>query len=237
MTLGINNDLKCKTPLTVLSIISLIFAVIGSIRYFIYYEYHLSDGNIHTELTASFPNISELLLFVFEFAPAVLMFLYIVFFYKRYKASALVSIACGLMALYPVIRNINSIIRYLDSELFSQSVFTKYFTNDYIIDFISNIVIDLAIIVACIFLTVSALKGFHKKVYAIVAVAIGILAKIFSLLMSFKLFGNYIKYETYLHFTYPVAIIGAISLYVTILLLALNNEVPALMSTKQKTKS
>lgn len=244
MTSGTDNTLKCKTPITVLSIISLILTIIGCIGYFIYYDFHLSNGNLYTELTVRSLDIIDSLSFVVEFAPVVLMFLYIVFFYKRYKASVLVSISCGLIALSPVLQIIDSIIFFFDSRFYSEFVlyfdtelysdFISY-NSDYIIALVVDLVIDLVTIVAFILLTVSVLKGLHKKIYAIIAVTIGILTQIYSLSRTFKFFDDYIKEGLYLYFTRPVAVVGTIVLYVAILLFALNNRTPALIS-KQKTE-
>ena len=209
------NNLKCKIPIVVLSFVSLVFTLIGCLSYFFYYDnnYSYDYDTYFYELTFRFPDIISLLYLIFKLAPVVLMLLYIMIFHKQYKAPILVAVTFGLIGLMPLLSILNDIL------------FFGYY------HFSVNSSIYLAITVSFALLTVNALKGLNKKIYAFIAVFLGILVSIISLLNS----SNFIEYcvEERLIFYVLVQLssnIGSIALYVTIFLFALNNRIPAIIS-------
>lgn len=209
---------KLKTPIIILSIIALVFRIISSITYFVNYDY-IKYGEY--ELNISFPPFVSLISLIIALAPIVLFLIYIIKFHKDFKATICVPIVFGLIAfapIYSIIRNL--IIGY----------------GFYFADLISNLFIIAPFVLA----TISALKGFSKKSFTIIAFSISFLLCVFSIISIFTNISYYLRSELYIYLiTSPCSILGTISFYISLFLFAMNNRIPAVLtpSPEQEKKS
>ncbi len=207
-------NIKCKTPIIILSIVALVCTAISCITYFLYYDYeYVSGGNSYYELTAEFPDIISLLFLMLDIAPYILLFIYLIKFCEQYRATILYPIVCGLIAGYPLLSTIYDIV-------LGYGFYGILYT-----------IIDVAIIVSFALLTINAIKGLNKKVYTIIAVSIGCASQLWYMISFLTNISWYIEDEMYLYlFTSPIGYIGTIALYIALLLFGLNNRIPALVS-------
>ncbi len=208
--------LKCKASIIILSLISLICTVVSCLGYFVYYSWHDSDNIFgYYKLTVSAPSVIGLLLLAIELAPCILLVLYLFHFYKKSKATVIVPTIFGLIAavrIYDIFENI--IYRY---------------------NSIVQVIVDLIIIVLFALAGYSALKGFHKKVFLIIATVVGIVIHLFYLISFFQMIEWYLASGMSLYlFIQPSAIIGAITLYLALLVFGLNNRIPAIIAVSPK---
>ena len=87
------------------------------------------------------------------------------------------------------------------------------------------------IIVAFGLATFSALKGFNKKVFLIIAMVVGLLVEALSILNIFNAIEWYLEEGLYLYlFTWHIGVLGTIAFYIALLLFALKNRIPAIIS-------
>ncbi len=202
-------NIKCETPIIILSIVALGCTAISCITYFLYYDYEfVSGGNSYYELTAEFPDIISLLFLMLDIAPYILLFIYLIKFCEQCRATILYPIVCGLIAGYPLLSTIG--LGY---------------------GFYGILYIDVAVIVSFALLTINAIKGLNKKVYTIIAVSIGCASQLWHMISFLTNISRYIENEMYLYlFTFPIGYIGTIALYIALLLFGLNNRIPAIIS-------
>lgn len=196
--------LQCKTPITVLALISLLCTALSSITYFAFYS--------NDELTFEFPSLLSLISFAMYFAPKVLLILYVVKFFREFKATIIVPIIFACIAASPLLSFINTFIL------------------GYGLDGI-NLIINLITMVTFTLATISALKGLSNKVFIIVPTALGLALSALYLISLFPTFEFYARngFTLYL-FTEPMSIIASITFYVALLLLGLKNRIPAILA-------
>ncbi len=205
-------NFKCKTPVIILSLVSLLLIIFSCITYFVNYDYNYNDGESYHELMVSFPSFFELLDFIIYLAPFVLFVIYILKFHNNYKATICVPITFGLVAFYPIFYTV----------VYALRGWGIYFR---------DLIFDIPIIITFALLTISALKGMSKKVFVIIATVCGLLVEAYSIINLFNSIEWYIEDEVYLYlFTWPVGIVGAILFYVAILLFGLNNRIPSIIA-------
>lgn len=213
--------LQANKPITILTIVSLILTVICSLDCFTYYT---SGSDDLWELKFSFgygilDTIFSLLSYLISIAPVIVFAIYIFKFYKQFKSDVAIPISLGLIGFNPIYYFIRNVIL------------------GYGFSSILDILVDLIIIVSFVLATISALKGFSKKVYIIIAVACGVLSKFVSLTSFIGCISHYINDGLYLYlFTWPLAIIGSVALYIALLLFCLNNKMPVAIKKEKNTE-
>lgn len=187
--------LSYKTPVLLLSIISLVFTVLGCITDFLYY-------NSFSRFTISFFSVFILISFLLYIAPCVLFLLYIIKFYNEFKATVIVSVIFGLIAVTPLFLGFGSLL------------------------------FDILIIVTFTLAAISALKGFSKKIFLIIAIVAGLFVEFMKAINIIW----YIKYDLFYFFNHFSYIIGTTTFYIALLLFGLKNRIPALLSTSPEKK-
>lgn len=205
--------IRCKTPIVLLSIVSLVFTALSCITYFVNYHWEYNDGNSYYEMEVGFPSVFELISLLLSVAPYILFVLYILKFHKEFKATILVPITLGLIAF-------NYLFYYIESAIFGYDIYFR------------DLIFDIVIIVAFGLATFGALKGFNKKVFLIIAMVVGLLVEVLSILNIFNAIEWYLEDGLYLYlFTWTIGVLGTIAFYIAILLFALKNRIPAIIST------
>jgi len=204
-------NFKCKTPVIILSLISLLLVIFSCITYFVNYDYNYNHGESYYELIVSFPSFFDLLHFIIYLAPFVLFVIYILNFHNNYKATICVPITFGLIAFYPIFNTVVYALR--DWGTYRDLIF------------------DIPIIITFVLLTISALNGMSKKFFVIIATVCGLLVEAYSIINLFNSIEWYIEAKAYLYlFTWSVGIVGSVLFYVAILLFGLNNRIPSIIA-------
>lgn len=210
-----SNSLKCGSLIKPLLIISLVCTVLSCITYFFYDDPKEINGEWVYELSArplsvwSLEHIENILSLILTLAPIVLLVLYIFKFHSNLKATVIVPIIFGILGL-------NIIFDFLFVYGFSSYGIYR--------------ILDLAILVCSILAVISALKGFNKKVFVIIAMSVCLLREVLALMDMFA-FMHYVVVPLYLYFfTSLLSIIGAITLYTALLLFGLKNKIPSVVS-------
>lgn len=208
--------LRYKTPVLLLSIISLVFTVLGCTTYFLDYTWNFWNDNIPYDLAFHLPSVFELISFLLDIAPCVLFLLYIIKFYNDFKATFIIPLIFGLIAVTPLTYYIRDII-------FKYNIF------------LGNLHYDIFIIVTFVLAAISALKGFSKKIFLIIAITTGLIVEFLVTINLFKTISWYIENGLYYSiFTRSSYIIGTTTFYIALLLFGLKNRIPALLSTSPK---
>ena len=218
-----NKQLKNGAAIKILAIISLVCTVASCVLSCFYYreEYDVSKNAFNYYLEVQPLYIWDLVSSVLILAVPVLFVLYIFKFYNKLKATILVPVVFGLIAFTPIYYFIENII----------SGYGYYGM---------NLILDIPIVVTFVLATISALKGFYKKVFLIIAIALGLIMEIWSLYSFFVILEWILSGAPNLSlFTMPVAGIGTIAIYISLLLFGLKNRIPVIISTppeKEKAK-
>lgn len=208
--------LRFKTPIILLSLASLMFTILSCITYFVNYEWEYSDGNSFYELTVGFPSFFELFYLILSIAPYILFFIYLLKFHNEFKATVLVPVIFGLIA-------ITSLYYCIESLIYGYSF--------YLIDIIHHLLIIPTFALA----TINALKGFSKNIFLIIAIVAGLIVEFMSIINLFQAISWYLEKELYLYlFTWPISILGTITFYVSLLLFGLKKTIPAILSVSSE---
>ena len=100
---------------------------------------------------------------------------------------------------------------------------------------LKNFVIDIPFIILGIVALISSLKGMSKKIPIILFTVIGVLGQLYSFVEYFQSITQYIEDGVYLYlFTWPVGILGAISLHIALFILCFKNRIPTLLPSSSK---
>lgn len=219
-----NNSLKCGSEIKVLSIISLICTILSCISYFFYYDFDYINGEwVDFGLTFTFLDMFDLISLLLTITPIILLVLYIFMFHSKLKATVLVPIIFGIFGL-------NSIFNLLFGYRYSSLLF-GYRYSRYVVPYGIYRILALVILVCSVLAVKSALKGFNKKIFIIIAMAVCLLYEALSIIGFFSIMYYYIEESEYLYlFTSPMSIIGSITLYVALLLFALKNKIPSVLA-------
>lgn len=198
------SGLKCGSAIKLLSTIALVCTVLSHVSYFFTYRLAL-DESVY-ELTFRIPHFERLVYLLITLVPCVLLVIYIFKFYKKLKATILIPIIFGMFSLEMLIRlfvGISDGIRLL---------------------------IDLLILVACIFAIISALKGLNNKLFVIIAMLLFLLREVFFIIDFFSIIEYYIEDSMYFYvFTSPLSTIGSTLLYISLLLFSVKNRIPSII--------
>ena len=209
-----NTSLKCGLVIKILSIIALICGALGCLSYFFTY-YSIS------KLVFYFPSFQRFISFLLTLAPFVLFVLYVFKFHNKLKTTILVPITFGLIAFEPIY----SFICYwfIDRPYYEQSINFK------------GLIFDIPIIAAFVLACVNALKGFSKKIFIIIAIAVGLIYELLAVIDSPLIIEWYLEQKLYLGaFTWFISIFGTITLYIALLLFGLKNRTPVILSVSPK---
>jgi hypothetical protein len=145
-------------------------------------------------------------------APKVLLILYVVKFFKEFKATIVVPIIFGYIAASSLFSFINTFL-----------VGSAFVLITLIMNLITMVTFGLA--------TISALKGLSNKVFIIIPTALSLALSALSLVSLFSTFELYARwgYALYL-FTQPVGIIASVTFNIALLLFGLKNRIPAILA-------
>lgn len=212
MSLYRERTLNCKTPIVILSLISLAFTLLSSITYFVYFEPNYSNGDFRYEIATYFSSVLSLMSFALSIVPKVLLVIYVLKFFKEFKATIVIPAIFAAIAVSPLISVINSF------------VFGSDFT-------VANLIMNIVVIVTFTMATVSALKGLSNKIFIVIPTVLGLILNLFSLLSIFSIGGYYIRNGMYLYLvTSPASIIASTTFYIALLLFGVKNRIPAILS-------
>lgn len=214
-----DRPLNCATAIMALLPISVIFTVFGQASSFFYYDSTKVGKERVYELSFSVPDIGDIVYLLLSIAPVILFALYIFRFYSKGKATIIVPIVFGLLAVESIVPCF-----FYDSD-----------------------VIIAQLLLACLLLVmpytlalISALKGFYKKRYVIIAMSICLLLKVIELMNFFSSSHYYIEKSMWMYlFVIPMHIFGTCAFCFAMLLFALKNRIPyllALSPEKEKAK-
>ena len=201
--------LNCKTPITVLALIALIFAVFNSLTYFAYDTYYEINGVDVQEIIFSFPSIFGLISWVLMLAPKVLLVLYVFKFSQECKGAVIVPAIFACVA-------VNYLWDFIISFLGTGFAFIIYF----ITGVIMTIVFALA--------TISALKGIPKKILIIIPIALDLILTLSNI--------THIKFYDIMGIAESAWFVASITFGVALLLLCLKNRIPSVLAAR-KTKT
>lgn len=191
--------LRCKNPIIILSLVSLVFAILYIIVYFISkYKYFA-----YSEL------LFDAISFVVMLVPIVLLILYVFKFFKDGKATIIVPIIFGCLALTYLL----SIIRIL-----SNNSYFDWFT----------LILNLIYIATFVLAILSALKGLNNKVFIIIPTAFSLLTNAVDLI---GIIINVIYKTSFdLIFIYLASLIVNSTLNVALLIFGLKNRIPNILN-------
>ena len=192
--------IQYKTPIIVLSFISLCFTSLSYILCFVIVDYM---NNFF---------VIEFVSFLLKMLPSVLLVVYVVFFSPKNKATILVPIIFGLIAV------------------------------SYIFDLRGNIFNNTLIMIPFVFATINALKGLTNKIILRIAIAVGLIVELIYLVtfiidisrigIDISEYGSE-RYIVYI-IGYFCGITGRIVLYLALLLFGLNNRINSIIPVSPK---
>ncbi len=205
------SSIKQSKPIFYLTFISLICEILGSITYFISYSYS-SDGQY--KISVVFPSVISLFYLALGLAPVILLFLYIIKYGNNQKYAGVIPAIYGLIALPPLLALITQIIGGYGLNVLS-------------------VIMYIALVVSFGLATLFALKGLGNKVYSIIASVVGFIVVEINMITLFSNLGFYVEVKMFLYIiTNPINAISSITLFAALLVFALNNRIPAILSTK-----
>lgn len=243
-----NKSLKCGSAIKILSVIALVCTALSCIAYFFYYcSSQTINGERFSELTFRFPDFLSFISLLLAITPAILFVLYIFKFYNKSKATILVPIIFGLFALGMSFEILDTIIfdHKMTLEISDTDMFLYKMPFDITVGFLVDcffgfgayyhgipLIIKLLVTAACILAIISALKGFNKKGFIIIAMSVCLLYEAVSLIRFLSVtIQHRIEYSRYLYlFTSPMRIVGSSLLYIALLLFGLKNKIPSVIS-------
>lgn len=203
--------LKCKTPILILAIISLVATVIGCSEVFVVYE----TGSVYTNIPIvwrfHFPNVFTLLATLLRVAACVLLVMYAAGYYKK-KSGILLPISLGAVAA---------------SWLFEIMVGLIFFG-------VSPVFSVFYILLAASFgiMTFFAFKGITKKdskIFVIMSSVSGFMQVALGVYSIFLSIDFYLRQVPFFLVTNIAFIIGLATLYTAFLIHGLNNSFPAII--------
>lgn len=222
--------LKCRTPIAVLSIISLICQLLRCSSYFLKYDI-IENGSSFLEstfeLTTNFPSLKSTFYMLLEIIPILLFLFYILKLYRNTKSSVIVSAVFGIMAFYETLSLMGTIYYY-----YYYIVTLPKETNGVVYDFpIEYCVEKCFCIVFFILAVISALRDFkRKKVFILIASSIAIVLSRQSALSFIFSIDYFLRTKQYLYLvTNPASFIAEITLGLALFVFALKNDIPAVI--------
>ena len=208
-----SKSLNYKTPITIFSLIALVCMVINCINYcFFIPVFHIElSGETSFVYTFEFPSLLKILFLLVDIIPCVLLVLYIIKFYKKTKAKKIMPIIFGVFILSELLSIIQSIVQQFSYD-------TLYY------------IFVLAKIITFSLATISASKGFFKKIFPIIALCIGMVEWIYHAYEAINWYlADSIIFLLFMDLMGPIAFL---SLFIALLLFILNKETPPILETE-----
>lgn len=214
-------NVKTKRSITILAFVALVCIALSCISFFYHYDmdfvedYSSFGHRYEYELKFDSPTVTDLLFLLLRIAPCALFLLYIFMFNGQHRGTMVYAIACGTIAVTPLL----SVLLSLVSK-------ERLLWIDWI-----DVVIKLSFIISFALLIINVIRGLNKKIYAVIATSIGLATQFINLMAFFGSIKYYLEDQLYLNlFTGFMSIIGTSALYVTLLLIGLNNRMPEIVS-------
>lgn len=205
------------------SLFALIFTALSCITYFMGYIGDYNNGEWVYEFGFRFPSFFGLIFFLLTIVPPVLLVVYLTKFHKNLKATSIVPVIFGLIALY----NLFTILERLLYGFYFSGIFDLLY-----------FIFEIALMVSFIVVLLDALKGMTNKKLITIVMLIGIVSEIPHILMFFSNLVRYISNQRYLYlFTVPMSILGYIGFYISLLLFGVKNKIPALVISSSVKKA
>ena len=222
---------KLKTPFIFLSIIALVFRMISSLGSFVNYDYI----KYHYEMNVVFPSFGSLIYLIIYLAPIVLFLIYALKLYKKIKVTICMPIVFGLIALAPIYNFFIDFMAICNNIASMQHGFNTDVLFGVLLVIIVVFIRMLFIAVPLVVATISALKGFSKKSFTIIAFVIVLLNRAFSILSIVSTVEYYLESEFYIHLiTVPCGFLGAVLFYIALFLFAMSLRKPTILMSSPK---
>ena len=206
-----NKPSKCDFAIKLLSITAFVYTLLSSNSYFFYYVPKIVNGERICELAFNSPNLITLVSFFLSIASPILFVLYIFKFCTKTKATILVPIIFAMISFEILFEFLTKYSLFYHGASFA--------------------IIQLLALI-------SSLKGFNKKFFVIIAMSIRLLYETLPLIDIFSIIDYSIDNSMHLYiFSHTLSIIGSISFYVALLLFAIKNRIPEIISVSIKKKS
>ena len=219
-----SKSLNCKTPIKLFSLIALVCTALSCITYFVTWSRVYVNGEYIYEYIIYFPSLFQILYLLAEIVPSILLVLYIVKFHKEFKAKIFMPIIFGTFVFQGLL------------IIVERGVY-NYSSGIILYDMISYI-IYLAQIITFSLATISALKGFPKKLFPIIATSVGLISEAYFLLYFFEDIPWYLENSLFLYlFTRPMEFVGFVSLFIALLLFVRNNKILPVIKTSPEKKN
>lgn len=216
--------MKCRVPIAILSVLSVICTAISCSTYFADYEY---------ELVMSFPTSLKLVFSALTLAPSVFLAVCVFKFHNNPKKSTMmISSVCLLI----VIMSLFGCYTDADFGIYRYGVASESFGANIIMTTLLNLPIRLFMAIVFFVARASALKGFKKKTAITIACTIMIAMGICSLICFFmSAFSFYEENGANVYlFSLPAGYISYILLGGTLLLLGRSNTIPIPLNKLKK---
>ena len=197
--------MKSKNSIVILSLISLILTILGSMSYFITWEFD-------NDIVFAFPDIITIIDFLLWVAPNILLLIYVLNFNKLYKNRIMLLLTVGVLFLYVIYYVIIYIALYKQDVLIYDMIWFVFTTLGFA------------------FSLQGILTGFSEKIMFIIAMVIFILAELISRLYILEI----IEYLEVFPFDALFNALGKILLYVALLVLCVNNQIISKTKQPQK---
>lgn len=207
--------LRFKTPIMALSLAAFAFMALSCIEFC--YESSLPGWEDIITPGFHFPSIWDVEYILRYITPPILLAICPLLFYKGHKVTILITIVFALKTYY----TLDLVIYYL----FTASGSGYFESSQILIALLRYVPPTIAYALA----TISALRGFPKKVFPAIAITIELLSQIQPLVIFFKSITSYLEYKYYLLYLFitPLRILGTIAFCLAFLLFCLNNQIPA----------
>ena len=223
-----DKTMKCKMPILILSIVALVFSVIGYSELFVY-----ARGSVYNEKPlvweVHFPDILSLLVALLVIASCVLLVLYMVGEGKK-KFDILMPLSLGatalslLLSLVVYLVNISKQIEQASMYIFAEE------------PSISVVYILFYLLAAIAFgvMTFFALKGIKNSIFIIISAVLGFLTVVYGAYNIFLDMDLYLWFFPSCIFTDIALLIGFAAFCTTFLLYGLNNGFSAIIGASAK---
>lgn len=220
--------LKCRTPIAVLSIISLICTVISFSGSFFKYDIIESGSSFLEstfELTTNFPSLKSTFYMLLEIIPILLFLFYILKLYRNTKSSVIVSAVFGIMAFYETLSLISTIYYYI--------VTLPQETNGATYTLPIEVCVEKCFYIVLFSLaSIIVLTNFkRKKVLVSIASIVIVLSGLGELNGFVRIsIDYYLRTKQYLYLvTNPASFIAKFTLGLALFIFALKNDIPAVI--------
>ncbi len=210
------DNVKLKKPITILSFIAVVCTIIT-------FSLNLVNFDTNIPVEFNFSSIIYLIRTILSMGAALILFLFITKFHKQNNTTI----------LYPIVSSLIALDYFL---MFIQLFFA--ISLNYTVDTLTivlYVIVYLPAIIAFILLTINALQGLTKKVFTIIACSLGLTFNLFGIISFCSNLKLYLQSDSYTGiFANLFLILGAMMLYISLLLFGLKNTLPCIVKPKIK---